>query len=365
MGEILRENPGTDLISLSPTDGQLWCECPDCRRLDEPDVPKDQKYSRRQMVLYNRVMAELEKDFPHQLVLTGAYNVYTWPPRDPQIKGHRNLAVIVCHYEDYCLAHPVNDPNCKRNRRYSKLIDAWRQHTKHIYFYEYYDKVNWLDLPWPIVHTVARDIPHFKKLGVEGLYTQYTTDNIWSNFLVHYVAARLLWDHGTDVKALLEEFYVKFYGRAEEPMRSYHEALEQKVARSTTHFPGNAPAYATAVFTPQLLEQLRRHLEHAKGLARDEHVKARIERMALSTEYADRLVRVFRLRDEARAARGDRRVSLLRQALDRALTLRDDVLTHRDKYAGVASGRYFSNRRIFARQIEKLTKSLEDAEQSP
>ena len=361
MGEVLRENPGTDQISLSPTDGQMWCECEACRKLDEPNVPRDQRYSRRQMILYNRVATELAKEFPDQLMLVGAYNVYTWPPKDPQIKGHRNLAVVICHYEDYCLAHPVNDPTCKPNRRYSELIAAWRKHTKHVCFYEYYDKVNWLDLPWPIVHTVAADIPHFKKLGLEGLYTQYTTANIWSNFLVHYVAARLLWDHTTDVNGLLEEFYKKFYVRAAEPMKAYHEALEQKVAQNRKHFPGGAPRNARAVFNRKLLAELRAHLERARTLAADERVKARIERITLSTDYAERLVEVFRLRDGAKAANGPQRVALLRKALDQALDLRKDVLTNKKKYAGVATGRYFSGRRMFAREIDKLRRELKKA----
>ena len=191
MAAMLRQTPGIDLISLSPTDGQMWCQCEECRKLDEPRVPRDQEYSRRQMVLYNRVADEPHKEFPRQQILVGAYNVYTWPPKDPAMRGNPNLAVVICHYEPYCLAHPVNDPSCARNGRYLELICAWQRHTQHIYFYEYYFKVNWCDLPWPIVHTVAADIPFFKSLGVEGLYTQYTQADIWSNFLVHYVAARL------------------------------------------------------------------------------------------------------------------------------------------------------------------------------
>ncbi len=358
MDEILRDRPGTQLISLSPTDGQMWCECPACRALDEKDVPKDARYSRRQMVLYNRVAAELAKSHPDQLMLVGAYNVYTWPPKDPQIKGHRNLAVIICHYEDYCLAHPVNDSTCRPNQRYLELIRAWQRHTPHVYFYEYYDKANWLDLPWPIVHTVAADIPFFKQIGIEGLYTQYTTANIWSNFLVHYVAARLLWDHTTDVPALLEEFYAKFYGRAAGPMKAYHEALEKKVAGSRRHFPGNAPRYAAGVFDEALLARLRGHLDQARALAKDERVLARIERLSLSTEYAGRLAGVFRLHDQAKTARDDQKVAMLRKALGQALALREDVLGHGQKYAGVASGRYFPKRRRFGRWIETLRKDL-------
>jgi hypothetical protein len=358
MGESLRGTPDVDLISLSPTDGQEWCECDACRALDEAGVPDDQKYSRRQMVLYNRVAEALEKEFPDQKMLVGAYNVYTWPPRDPQIKAHRNLAVVICHYSPYCLAHPVSDPACEQNRRYAELIAAWQKHTRHVFFYEYYWKVDWLDLPWPIVHTVAVDIPYFKKIGVEGLFTQYTPECIWSNFLVQYVAAHLLWDHTTDVKALLEEFYVKFYGRAARPMKTYHEALERQMAGNGEHVSGYAPRNARYVFTPALLERLTACLDEARAVADDELVKARLERIALSLEYTKRLVNVFGLRDKARAAKGQERTALLRTALDQAMTLRDDMLKNKVKYAGVAAGHYFEGRFVFAREIEALERQL-------
>jgi len=354
MSRMLREVPGIDLISLSPTDGQAWCECPECRKLDEPDVPRDQRYSRRQMVLYNRVAGELEKEFPDQLMLVGAYNVYTCPPKDPELRAHRNLAVVICHYDGYCLAHPVNDPSCEPNRRYLELVRAWQRHTPHVYFYEYYSKMNWVDLPWPIVHTVAADIPFFKSIGIEGLFTQYTLEHIWGNFLVHYVAARLLWDHTLDVPALLDEFYRKFYGAAAAPMKRYHEALETQVARSSVHFPGNAPANAAHVFTEALLGELRTCLNEANRLADDDLVRQRIAKIALSTEYAARFSDYCRLRNAAMELAGKDRQAGLQNALKTIESLRDEVLKDRQRYAGVASGHYFTGRLMMAREIDKL-----------
>jgi len=365
MARRLRENPGTDLVSFSPTDGQFWCGCEACLKLDEPDVPGDQRYSRRQMILYNRVAEELEKEFPDQLILVGAYNVYTWPPKDPQVRAHRNLAVIICHYEDYCLAHPTNDPNCHPNQRYLELVRAWQQHTPHVYLYEYYCKGNWIDLPWPIVHTVAADIPFFKSIGIKGLYTQYSLSHIWSNFLVHYAAARLLWDHTTDVAALLEEFYGKFYGEAAEPMKRYHEALEHQVATNEHHFPGNAPRNATHVFTEALMAELDGYLKEATRLAKDDLVQRRIEKIALSTAYASRLGRYYRLRVRARQLAGEEQRAVLTEALQVVEILRDEVLADRTRYEGVSSGQWLSGRLLMAREIKRLKEALsgESAEQ--
>ena len=117
MGKMLREGPGIDLISLSPTDGHMWRQCEECRKLDERRPPNDQRYSRRQMVLYNRVADELEKEFPDQLILVGAYNLYTWPPKDAQLRAHRNLAVVICptSKQERCMP-PISIPGQPLNR---------------------------------------------------------------------------------------------------------------------------------------------------------------------------------------------------------------------------------------------------------
>ena len=370
MAAMLCDNPGVDLISLSPTDGQDWCECDACRALDDaavapdgPKVPRDQTYSRRQMVLYNRVAEELAKEYPDQLILVGAYNTYTLPPRDPTLKAHQNLAVVICHYQPSaaCLAHPVNDPTCKPNSRYLDLIRAWQEHTPHVYFYEYYWKVNWLDLPWPIAHTVAADIPFYKSIGVEGVYTQYTTGSIWSNFIPMYVAARLLWDHTADAEAIVDELYLKFYGKAAEPMRRWHETLETRMATTKGHIAGGAGTGSTLVFTKSVIGDLKSSLAEAQSLAEDDLVKRRLEKVAVMTDYTDRLATAFRLaRDSAGQKDQAQKLELLKQAYLTGDALRDDVLARPDYYDGVATGVYFKDNLYMHRYLYRWRKTLVD-----
>jgi len=40
------------------------------------------------------------------------------------------------------------------------------------------------------------------------------------------VRAALEWDTGTDVDALLDDFYRRWFGRAAAPMQAYYDALE-------------------------------------------------------------------------------------------------------------------------------------------
>lgn len=332
--EVKRENPSLALLNLSPTDGQDWCECEACRALDEPGVPRDQRYSRRQMVLYNRVARIVDQAHPGQRILVGAYNVYTWPPKDPELKAHPDLAVVICHYEDYCLAHPTNTTSCKPNRRYLELIRQWQEHTEHVFLYEYYCKANWLGLPWPIVHTIAEDLPFYHQIGLKGMYTQYNQAYVWNNFIPMYVATKLLWDHTADVAAILDDLYTRFYGSAAEPMRRWHETLERQMATCGTHMPGNAPRYAHCVFTEEVCRQLTACIEEARAATDTEKVRARVERMAVQSEYAVELAHVFQLRQRATSG-GASVAPLLREAIKRGVALHRKVKAAPDRYDGI------------------------------
>jgi len=358
MAKMLDGNPGVQMISLSPTDGSNYCECARCRALDEPGVPRDQSKSRHLLIFYNRVAAELEKTHPEARILVGAYHVYTRPPRDKSIKGHRNLAVIICDYL-YCMAHPVNDPKCPPNQVYKKLIKDWQRITPHVYFYEYYYKVNWLDLPWPIVHKIAADIPYFKRIGIEGVYTQYTPGNVWTLGMDYYVAARLLWNCRADVSAIMNEYYEKMFEEAAPAVRKYYTTLEKAMASYDHHFPGGGMANGPKVFTEDLCRQLAGYLEDAHNAAKGEKVHARLEKLALSLDYTERLMQYARMRQAANEAPAPgERSRLLRQSVAHLEKLYNEVVSQPNKYQGVVSRGVLSKRHYLGRALMQAQQEL-------
>jgi len=297
---LLKQDPSIRVVSVGPNDGQGWCQCEDCVALDEPNVGRDQRMSRRLLVFYNAVAREIRKTHPGVLIKGGAYNVYTRPPRDPGLKAEPNLAVMICHYERYCMNHSVFDKTCQRNPAYRELLDDWRRLVDHVYFYEYYQKYNWCEMPWAIVHTIRRDIPSFKRLGIDGLFTQCSTRNASTMLLNYYVAAKLLWDADLDVDALLADFYEKYYGAACGPMRHYHEAWEHALASSGRCFPGGG-VNSVGIYTPDLLDQCAGYLQDGLRLAKNNAVRDRIRLHELSLDYTRRYLEFKEL---AIAARG-------------------------------------------------------------
>ena len=333
MVAALQEHPGISLLSLSPTDGRGYCNCDPCKALHEDGALDGQSESKPQMTLYSRVAKILETNAPGQTLLVGAYSDYAWPPKDPTIKAGTNIAVVLC--QSGCMAHSVDDPACPENCDYDAVIRAWQAQTPHIYFYEYYNKVAWFGAPWPIVHCIERDIPYFKSIGAEGLHTQRDNRDMWGTFLDHYVAARLLWDHTTDVPAVLEDFYQKFYGKASGPMKRWYETLEHQMAATTNYFSGRIMMAGQNVFTPEVMAIMKQCIDEAQSLADDDLTQRRVAKMKVLTEYTARYVSYFQLRQEADALKGDARNKVLLESLNILEDLFADTLKPKSEWTGI------------------------------
>lgn len=292
---VREAEPDLRMISLDPMDSQAFCQCDRCRALDEPGVGPHNEVSRRLVLFYSQVADLVRGRFPDLLLKSIAYQKYAAPPIDPAVRLTDTNVIQLCHF--MCHNHALSDTTCPYSRAYGEYLLGWRKRAKNVALYEYYNKVSWLELPWPIVHTLRADIPWFRDLGLFGLATQYR-ENLGSNGLVYYVAARLLRDPGTDVDALLEDFYEKFYAEAAGPMREYYETLEDAAQRSGLHLARQRPyAEVVALFTPELLAKLEGCVDRAEKAAAGAKVKERVRLVRASLDYAKACVEYLRTLD--------------------------------------------------------------------
>lgn len=291
MGKYLDEHPEVDMVNLSPTDGREWlpCQCTDCQTIAEKDTAPDQVNSRQSVIFYNRVITELRKTHPDVKVVVGAYASYTWPPKDKSLRLPPNTYVILCHYTPACLAHPVDDPDCPANRDFNNILCDWLQRSSGVYVYEYYSKHNWLGLPWPIVHTIATDIPYFHRIGVRGVYTQANSTNAYVTGLNYYIAAKLLWNPKVNVRALVDEYYRDYFAETAIPMREYFSLLERRMNSVSADIPGDAFPNGKKVFDMPFIELLQKKLDRAMVLARSETIRERVRRHQKHLEYTRRV----------------------------------------------------------------------------
>ena len=126
------------------------------------------------------------------------------------------------------------------------------------------------NLPWPLVHTMRKDIPYYRDRGVEGFYTQLS-DTLWHRLgLNYYVAAKLCWNADLNVDALLEDYFEKFYGPAAKPMKEYFMAMEQSMqdwngcASYGLQGVAGLKVIGPKIFTPEVMSRMGASLEQAE-----------------------------------------------------------------------------------------------------
>jgi len=82
--------PGIEIITLSPNDGDGFCECEKCCALDEPNRDWFARYSRRLAIFNNEVAKIVKLKYPKVLIKVGAYAMYARPPLDPDYRPESN-----------------------------------------------------------------------------------------------------------------------------------------------------------------------------------------------------------------------------------------------------------------------------------
>jgi hypothetical protein len=260
--EFFTQNPDALTFSVSPNDGEEFCECDRCRALDRHYGVTDGTLTDRFVHYANQVLEELAKTHPTKQVGLLAYVQHTRPP--VSARPHPNLATIICHTPwEFCHVHALDDPNCALNRRFMEYVKGWAKVCRHVGVYDYYGHFNAFT-PWPILHDIRRDIPLMERIGVERFMSE--TQQHWANQgLNFYLAAKLLWNPKQDADHLLTEYYERFYGKAAAPMRRYWERWEAAMIETAKNGDGGYKWFE--MFTPALVGECDRYLAEAERLA--------------------------------------------------------------------------------------------------
>ena len=280
---VLDREPDIEIIALSPNDGGGFCECENCRALDEPDRGWFARYSKRLAVLNNQVAGEVAKRHARVLVKVGAYAMYLRRPLDESLAPTKNLLVQICHI--YCCHnHPIEGAGCLEgktffakkefipNQEFRRILLDWKRVTDHLFVYEYYTLAgpSRLDLPWPMVHALRQDMPFYKRAGAEGFYTQLTETLFHRHGLNYYLAAKLAWDTGLDVDGVSDDYCRSAFGPAAGAMSGYFRRLEQAMVEADlclSYGQESPQRWAPRVFSETVMRQAQGCLLRAAELA--------------------------------------------------------------------------------------------------
>jgi len=222
----IRTHPEANVFSIDQNDGGGYCECKNCRALDE----KEGSHAGTLLAFVNRIADTVAKVYPKIKLQTLAYDYTVVPPE--HIRPADNVMIRLCHY-DYCAAHPI--ARCSENKPFLHQLEEWKQIAKgRLTIWDYYtDFRNYL-MPFPNFSSFSHDVKFYADNGVKGLFAEGDAEG-GGEFaaLRSWVIAQLMWRPDQDAQHLIDEYVNNVYGKAASYIAAYIKLLHDQVKPDT------------------------------------------------------------------------------------------------------------------------------------
>ncbi|WPO77379.1 DUF4838 domain-containing protein [Flavobacterium sp. KACC 22761] len=275
MAKIIAEKPDAQFYSVSQNDDVVYCECTECRKLNE-------KFGGPQGSFYyflNKIAAH----FPNTKITTLAYLHTFKPPINLKIAS--NIYTILCPIE-------LNRGKAISNESapsFVKVLENWSKTSPHLLLWDYTVQFSNYMSPFPNFESFQSNYKLFEKNKVKGLFVQGYAD-VPGDFseLRQYLLAKLLWDTNIDIKAVTADFLRGFYGKAAPHISDYLKLLIENQNKSNSYLDiYSGPVQARNTFlTPEAMDQYDKLLELASDAVSDDTVlKSRVLKLRLGLEF--------------------------------------------------------------------------------
>lgn len=214
----LRKDPTIQIVDVSPNDRRDYCECPQCRAIDDAEGTKMGSL----LTLVNLVADAVREEFPHVRITTLAYLDTVVPPRT--IRPRDNVLLWLCTD-----AHAWSHPNLFvwETEKFSRAMKRWQAVGAKMVIWDYPSSFVYMQ-PNINLHVVAENVRWYAAHGATGIF--YQCMHNWNraadhSYLRGWVWAQQAWNPYLDTDALVRDFNYGFYGVAAPYMQRYDEML--------------------------------------------------------------------------------------------------------------------------------------------
>jgi hypothetical protein len=257
--------------SLSPTDGRAYCQCEPCKVQDDPEAREPSSgtvaVTNRYLDFFDWIGRRVAKTHPQSVLSFYCYADYTQPPT-VQRKLAPNLCAMIAPIR-YCRLHPIGHPGCASREQQVTMTEGWAAVASRLGYYNYMYNLADATLPMFKFSACQKEFPYFAGRGLS-----YMTIEVLSNWHIYgpqiYLSVRLAYNPHADAAAIMEDYWLKFYGPKAAPlMQAYWMGIDAAQQQLKTHagsFFGLAQIY-TPGFLAHCADLLSQAANAVKGSA--------------------------------------------------------------------------------------------------
>jgi hypothetical protein len=250
--KLLENGPYKDLDILEFLPLDLGVRCEEDAKLGSP--------TDRDLIVVHRLRKAIHAAYAagglKRDVEVFAYAYYDTipPPTRPLPEDFDYQNTSVGFYPMRCFNHALNDPTCNEpfvyyrtrpepghaitfpiNAQLNEYLRLWTggktPYRGRVGFGDYYARARLSQIPLPLMTLMSRDIPYLKSLGVWDVRYMHVSTSDWAmKTLTNYQFAKMLWDPGIDVPALVADYAGTRYGPAAPTMVDFYFHLERAMA---------------------------------------------------------------------------------------------------------------------------------------
>lgn len=262
---VMEEQPLYRIYSLSQNDNFGFCECDECKKIEE----RYGGHSGLIVWFVNQIADDVKKVHPDKFVGTFAYQYGRKPPVG--IKPRDNVVIRLCNIE-CCFAHPL-DAGCPQNKSFMEDMEGWKKIAPHLFIWDYIVDYAQYVAPWPNFQVLAPNIKIFRDNNAIGIFEEAQYQSAASEFqeMKTWVVTKLLWNPEQDVNLLVKDFINGYYGKAATKVQAYYD-LCQSLVKPDLHY-GIYINEKDPIYSDEFVKQGEDLLREAMQLADEGEIK--------------------------------------------------------------------------------------------
>lgn len=269
----LKENPSQQVFNASPNDG--WnrgqCTCRHCQAWDEvPMTAAEPNMADRHTRFANELAKLLVEAYPDKDYYVQLH-AYGYAKKAP-IKAKVHERVIISAVHQLFIRNKALHPEYEEEK--AEFV-AWNKAAKHVVWR--------LNLPGYAGHGVGMpeiaprqsydDLQFAVRQGIEGIWID-TYWGHWSTQLPqYYLMSQLVWNPNQSYEVIMDDFYRRAYGPANEIMAAYWTELEKMREKLLAAYPDQFSFFLMhEVYDEAWISGARRMLERALIMAQGQDI---------------------------------------------------------------------------------------------